>query len=172
MTWVGSLCRGWQRRRNWGRSSDGTKGTGRTNGTRGTEGVSSAKHGAQTQTCTQEGRKVRREEGPYRFPKAGRYTPTAAEIFSPLVLLFPYRACFFGIRFSLPITTLWERGRKRVGGCCGSERSELKFEIVQKKLYNHEFARSVPYGENTLLRLWEVNLNAYVQIRNFNEWET
>ena len=82
--------------------------------------------------CTQEGRKVRREKGPYRFPKAGRYTPAAAEIFSPLVLLFPYRACFFGIRFSLPITTLWERGRKRVGGCCGSERSELKFEIVQK----------------------------------------
>ena len=102
-------------------------------------------------------RKARREEGPYRFPKAGRCTPAAAEIFSPLVLLFPYRACFFGIRFSLPITTLWERGRKRVGGCCGSERSELKFEIVQKKLYNHEFARSVPYGENTLLRLWEVN---------------
>ena len=23
MTWVGSLCRGWQRRQNWGRSSDG-----------------------------------------------------------------------------------------------------------------------------------------------------
>ena len=96
-----------------------------------------------------------------RFPKAGRYTPAAAEIFSPLVLLFPHRECFFGIRFRLPIGTLWERGRKRVGECCGSERSEMRFEIVQKncskKLYNHEFARSVPCGENTLLRLWEVN---------------
>ena len=118
--WVGSLCRWWQRRRNWGRSSDGTKGTGGTNGARGTEGASSAnKHGAQTQTCTQEGRKVRREEGPCRFLKAGRHAPAAAEIFSPLVLLFP--AFFFGVRFRLPIARCGREGGRAWAGAVGAK---------------------------------------------------
>ena len=34
--------------------------------------------------------------------------------------------------FQVAHGALWERGRKRVGGCYGSERSEMRFEIVQK----------------------------------------
>jgi hypothetical protein len=165
---VGSLCRGWQRRQNWGRSRDGTKGTGRTNGTRGTEGASIAKNGAQTQTCTQEGRKVRREEGTCRFPKAGRHTPAAAIVFSPLVLLFP--PVFFGILFRLPMVRCGREEKKGVGGCCGRERREMRFEIVQKNVQ----PRNCPFGT-----VWRKHaftalggkLNACVQIKNSNEWE-
>jgi hypothetical protein len=90
-----------------------------TNGTRGTEGVSSAKNGAQAKTCTQEGRKARREEGTHRFPKAGRYTPTAASVFSPLVLLFP--AVFFGILFRLPMVRCGREGGRERAGAVGAK---------------------------------------------------
>ena len=163
------MCRWWQRRRNWGRSSDGTKGTGRTNGTRGTEGVSSAKHGAQTQTCTQEGRKARREEGPCRFPQAGRHTPTAAEIFSPLVLLFP--AFFFGIRFRLPTVRCGREGGREWASAVGAKgvRWDLKLfkKIVQPRI--------CPFGTAWRKHAFTAlggKLNACVQIKNSNEWET
>ena len=91
-----------------------------------------------------------------QVPEGGTVHTFLGHHFLPSGLALPLR--FLWNSFEFAHGSLWERGTEVVGACVRSMCVVERFEIVQKKnVQPRIFTRSAPFGENTLLRLWEVN---------------